>query len=75
MMIKIRLAGFVGQHLVIDGVHTECGKIVDGIGIRIDNNAGGVMSWEDFEAAYLEVKRLRELPESAEELLSRAEFS
>jgi hypothetical protein len=70
---KIACPGALADFLVIDQLRSECGTVKDGIGVRFDGDgsgrgtpggwgtgAGFVLSWADFEAAYLKAKALRE---------------
>ncbi len=70
MHIPIRLAGHAtAEALVIDAARASCGNI-NGIGAYLGDvepyecsrtePAGFVISWEDFERAYVEIKAARE---------------
>ena len=69
---KIRCPGGLANHLVIDMAQSGCGDVEDGIGVRFEGSPPGcddvawsksgcgfVLSWEDFERAYLAVKSAR----------------
>lgn len=65
--IKIHTAGYASSDgksqnnkpLTIDFVGSKCGKIDYGVSVRMPGEmAGFVLDWDDFEAAYLEIKRL-----------------
>lgn len=69
VIAKIRCPGGLADFLVIDQVRTECGEVRDGIGVRFEGHGGAghagwsnsawVLSWEDFENAYLKLKAAR----------------
>ncbi len=66
--IRIRAEGALFDSIRIRGVGSICGKIEDGLSVELVDDwakrggPGFVLSWEDFEAAYLECKRLRDDP-------------
>lgn len=68
---KIRCPGALAKHLVVESPRTSCGEVQNGIGVRFEGlphdgfidepwEGSFVLSWEDFEAAYLAVKKARE---------------
>jgi len=71
---KIACPGALADHLVIENERSSCGDVEDGISVRFDgtggesqerawstkHGSGFVLSWPDFEAAYLKIKALRE---------------
>lgn len=73
---KIRCPGGLAKHLVVEQVRSECGDVEDGIGVRWEGCPAGVedvawrgvfvLSWEDFEAAYLRLRELRSAPLAGE---------
>ena len=61
-MEKVRIAapGSLFDALIIEGTPYACGHVVAGIGARLEGNKSGfVLSWEDFERAYLALKTER----------------
>ena len=66
--IPIHVAGELFDRIVITSVGPcRCGPINDGVSFYLHNNdkarqdAGGVLSWADFEKAYLMVKEARRI--------------
>lgn len=74
-LAKIRCPGGLADYLVIERAHGGCGEVEDGISVRFDGTGGAisgdewssphkvgfVLSWPDFEAAYLAIKAAREV--------------
>lgn len=61
----INVQGELFDRIVITVARSSCGNINDGLAFYLHDdhkkqqNAVGVMSWEDFEAAYLTLKEVR----------------
>lgn len=57
----VRAAGFGPQRIYFTPTKLiSCGKIDDGVMMRFQGEAGGVLDWIDFEAVYLAGKKARE---------------
>ena len=79
---KIRCPGGLANALVVERVRSSCGDVADGIGVRWEGTPRGIyahaawsgyfiLSWEDFEAAYLTLKAMRAPLDADSEALSR----
>lgn len=56
--MKIRSAGHPDGNILVDiGDKWSCGEIDGGVSIRFENNYGFVISFEDLEAVYLNLKK------------------
>ncbi len=62
-LARIRTRGNLDDDLVvIDVIDAKCGDLQHAIGARWNGSNGCfLISWADFERAYVEIKRLREL--------------
>jgi len=59
--IVINTAGHSKGNMVCDSVSSRCGQIENGIGLYWStDNAGWVVSFEDWERVYLAAKKWRE---------------
>jgi hypothetical protein len=56
--IVIKAAGHCA-HLTIEGHGSACGTIENGLSCNFNGEAGFVLDWADFEAAYLALKATR----------------
>jgi hypothetical protein len=59
--LRIRVAGYLSDEMVLKGHLTSCGPIRNGVDVEFVGQQGRfVIDWADFEAAYLALKATRE---------------